>query len=83
MAGGELLGKELRLPERHALEGGHHHEGGPPIRQQPLDGTRPLHEAVVHRLEENEELGDVGEKLSPEDAVGDLVERLGGHVDQT
>jgi hypothetical protein len=37
-------------------------------------GPRPLDEAVVHRLEEDEELGDVLEERGAEDAVGHLVE---------
>ena len=81
-AGGQLLGEELRLAQGHRLEGGDDDEGGPPVRQQAADRLGSLHEPVVHRLEEDEELGDVGEELGPEDPVGDLVEGLRGHVDQ-
>ena len=35
---------------------------------------RPLDEPVVHRLEVQEELGDVFEELAAEDAIGHLVE---------
>ena len=35
---------------------------------------RPLDEAVVHRLEQDEELGDVLQELRAEDAIGQLVE---------
>ena len=41
----------------------------------------PLDEAVVHRLEEDEELGDVLQELRAEDAVGHRVEGLRRHAD--
>ena len=44
------------------------------------DGLGPLDEAVVHRLEQEEELGDVLEELRAEDAVGHRVEGLRRHV---
>ena len=82
VTGGELLGEELGLAQGHGLEGGHHHEGGPAVGKEATDRLGPLDEAGVHRLEEDEELGDVLQELGAEDAVGDLVEGPGGHVDQ-
>ena len=40
----------------------------------------PLDEAAVHRLEQDEELGDVRQELRPEDPVGHLVEGPRRHV---
>ena len=51
--------------------------------EQPLDRLGPLHETVVHRLEVQEELGDVLQELAPQDPVGDLVEGPARHVDDT
>ena len=72
----ELLG----LPERGRLERAHDHERRALVVKEPLDRLGSLHEAVVHRLEQHEELGDVLEELSPEDAVRHLVEGPGGEV---
>ena len=59
----------------------HDDERGAPVVQDPLDRLGPLDEPVVHRLEQDEELGDVLEELRAEDAVGDGVEGLRGDVD--
>ena len=77
VAFGELLAELLRLPERRALERGDHRERRAAIVQQLLDRLGALDEPCVHRLEVQEELGDVLEELTPEDAVGHLVERVG------
>ena len=45
-------------------------------------GVGPLDEAVVHRLEEDEELGDVLQELRAEDAVGHRVEGPRRRVDE-
>ena len=82
VAGRQLSGEELRLAQRGGLEGGDHHEGGPPVREQPGHRLGPLDEPVVHGLEEDEELGDVGQELGAEDPVGHLVEGPGGQVHQ-
>ncbi len=60
LAFGDGLGEELRLAQRHGLQGGDHDERRPPVGQQALDGPGPLDESVVHALEQDEELGDVG-----------------------
>ena len=78
----ELAGEELGLAQRRGLEGGDHHEGGAPVAEQPGHRFGPLDEAGVHRLEEDEELGDVGQELGAEDPVGHLVEGPGGEVHQ-
>ena len=66
----ELVAELLALAQRRVLERGHDHERGALVVQERLDGTRALDEAVVHRLEVEEELGDVLEELTAEDAVG-------------
>ena len=83
LAGRQLGGEELGLAQRRGLEGGDHHEGGPPVGQQPGHRLRPVHESLVHGLEEDEELRDVGQELGPEDPVRHGVERLGRRVHQT
>ena len=70
----ELATERLGLAQRRALEGGDDGEGGAPVVQQLLDGGGALDEPVVHRLEVEEELGDVLEELAAEHAVGHLVE---------
>ena len=79
----ELGREELRLAHRRRLERRHHHEGGPPVRQQPRHRLGPLDEAGVHRLEQDEELRDVRQELRAEDAVGHLVEGPRRHVHQS
>ncbi len=74
--------EELGLVHRRGLEGGDDEEGGAPVVQHPLDGPGPLHEARPHALEEREELGDVGQELAAEDAVGHQVEGLAGRAHQ-
>jgi hypothetical protein len=49
--------------------------------QQPRDRPRPLDEAVVHGLEQEEELPDVLQELRAENAIGDRVEGLRGVVE--
>ena len=44
------------------------------MRLIPRHRVGPLDEAGVHRLEQDEELGDVGQELRAEDPVGHLVE---------
>ena len=56
---------------RRRLERGHDDERrAPVVRAARVDRVGPLDEAVVHRLEQDEELGDVLEELRAEDAVG-------------
>ena len=52
-----------------------------PVVQEALDGLGTAREPVVHRLEAEEELGDVLEELAAEDAIGELVEGPAGDVD--
>ena len=47
-----------------------------------VDRLGPLDESLVHRLEEDEELGDVRQELRAQDAVGHLVEGPRRHVHQ-
>ena len=75
----ERLDEELGLPHRGRLEGGDHHEGGALVLERAGDGLGSVDEAVVHRLEEQEELSDVLEELGAEDAIGDRVEGLRRH----
>ncbi len=82
LAFGDRLGEVLRLAQGHGLQGGDDDERRPPVGQEPLDGPGPLDEAVVHGLEQDEELGDVGQELRAQDAVGHLVEGPRGQVDQ-
>ena len=49
----------LGFVQRRGFERGDDREGRAPVVQQPLDRLRTLDEAVVHRLEVEEELGDV------------------------
>ena len=65
---------------RRRLERAHHHEGGAAVLQGAGHGLGPLDEAVVHGLEQDEELGDVAQELRAEDAVGHQVEGLGRGV---
>ena len=81
VASRQLRAEALGLVQRRGLERGDDRERRAPVVQQPLDGLRPLDEAVVHRLEVEEELGDVLEELAPEHAVGDLVEGPARDVD--
>ena len=62
--------------ERRRLERGDDHERGARVGERAGDGLGPLDEARVHRLEEDEELGDVLEELRAEDAIGHGVEGL-------
>ena len=78
----QQLQEELRLAGRRDLQGRHHDERRLRPAEQRGHGPGPLDEAVVHRLEEHEELGDVLQELRAEDAVGDRVERLGGEAHQ-
>ena len=78
----QLVREELGLAHGRGLEGGDDHEGGAPVREQPRHRLGPLDEPGVHRLEQDEELRDVGQELGAEDPVGHLVEGLGGHVHQ-
>ena len=71
----------LGLVERRRLEGRHHGEGRALVVQQALDGLRARDESRVHRLEVQEELGDVLEELTAENAVGHLVEGPTGDVE--
>ena len=79
-AGGQLLAEELRLAQGRALQRRHDGEGRPPVVEQTLDRLGPLDEPGVHRLEVEEELGDVLQELAAEDPVGELVEGLAREV---
>src|SRR4051812_13440324 len=79
----EGVDEELGLPNRDVLERADDDERRAAVVQQAVYGARPFDEAVVHRLEEHEELGDVLQELRAQDAVGDLVEGPGGEVDDT
>ena len=70
----EGVDEELGLVERRRLERAHDDERGAGVGEHTLHGARTLDEPVVHRLEEDEELGDVLEELRAEDAVCELVE---------
>ena len=59
----ERLAEELGLAHRRASSVVTTSERRAPVVQQPLDGLGPLDEPVVHRLEEQEELGDVLQEL--------------------
>ncbi len=64
------------------LEGGDKEERRAQVVQQPVDRRGPRHEALSHRLEEDEEVGHVLEELAAEHSVGHLVEGLRGEVDE-
>ncbi len=49
--------------------------------QEAFDRVRALDEPLVHRLEEQEELGDVLQELAAEQPIGHLVEGPARHVD--
>ena len=70
----ERCAEALGLVQRRGLERRDDRERRAPVVQQPLDGPGARDEAGVHRLEVQEELGDVLEELTAEDAVGHLVE---------
>src|SRR5215218_8558549 len=78
---GELLAEELRLSEGCPLERRHDPERRAPVVQQPLDGLGAAREPVVHRLEAEEELGDILQELAAEDAIGELVEGPAGDIE--
>jgi hypothetical protein len=80
LAGRQLGGEELGLPKGSGLERGHHHEGGAAIGQQPGHGLGAGHKPLVHGLEKDEELRDVGQELGPENPVRHGVEGLGRHI---
>ena len=77
----ERRAEALGLVQRRRLERGHDRERRALVVQQALDRLGPRDEAVVHRLEVQEELGDVLEELAAEDAVGHLVEGPARDVD--
>ena len=77
----EGVDEELGFARGHVLEGADDDERGSAIVQQAVDGARALHEAVVHRLEVHEELGDVLQELRAQDSIGDLVEGPRREVD--
>jgi hypothetical protein len=75
----QRVDEELRLPDRRRLERRHNHERGALVGQGARHGPGALDEAVVHGLEQQEELGDVLQELGTEDAVGHRVEGLRRH----
>jgi len=77
---GEGAREEFAFAQRNDFERRHDDERRAVVREQPLHRSRPFDEAVVHRLEQDEELGDVRQELRPEDPVGHLVEGLGREV---
>ena len=80
VAGHQLGAEALGLVERRGLERRDDREGRAPVVEQALDGPGTLDEAVVHRLEVEEELADVLEELAAKDAVRDLIEGPAGDV---
>jgi hypothetical protein len=77
----ELGTEGLGFAQRRPFERGDHGEGRAPIMQELFDRVRALHEPRVHRLEVQEELGDVLEELAPEHAIGHVVEGTARDVD--
>ena len=78
----QLGREEFGLAHGCRLERGDHHERGATVREEACHRLGTLDEAVVHRLEQDEELGDVGQELRAQDPVGHLVEGARRHVDQ-
>ncbi len=76
----QCLHEALGFGQRSTLQCGHDNEGGPLVAKQSAHGLGPFDEALVHRLEKQEELGDVRKKLRAENPVSHLVERTGCQV---
>jgi hypothetical protein len=75
----EGVDEELGLAHGRGLQRGDDDERRAPVGQRAGHGLGTRDEALVHRLEQQEELGDVLEELRTEDAVGHGVEGLRGH----
>ncbi|MEI7547547.1 MAG: hypothetical protein WCK21_05760, partial [Actinomycetota bacterium] len=78
----QRLGQEPRLADRCSLQRADDHERGAIIGEQSLDLLRPGDEACLHRLEEDEEFGDVLQEPRTQHPIGDLVEGLGSDGEQ-
>ena len=81
LALGERLDEELGLLGGGGLQRGHDDEGRAVVLEEAGHRMRAFDEAVVHGLEQEEELADVLQELRAEDAVGDRVEGLRGVVE--
>ena len=82
VASAQRAGQVARFVRRGRLERGHHDERGSRVAEEPLDLAGMLDEPLLHRLEEDEELGDVLEESRPEDSIRHLVEGLRRHREQ-
>ena len=78
---GQLAAERLGFTQWCTLERGDDRERRAPVVEQRFDRVRPFDEAAVHRLEVQEELGDVLEELTAEHAIGHLVEGPAGGVE--
>ena len=76
----ELGAEVFRLPQRSTFERRDDRRTRSAGRATVVPPPLPARRILLHRLEVQEELGDVLQELAAEDAVGHLVEGPAGHV---